>query len=78
MGPEGSENMSEIKFESADVERVWSSAMKTKDRFDREGFESVEVHESMDLLVEFCDLLMGRGARTVDTFLSNNDMEIPQ
>jgi hypothetical protein len=68
--------MSELNLTPEDVQKVKASALKTKDRFEREGFTSDDDHESMDLLIEFCDLLLGgRHAGTLQGFLTGQDME---
>lgn len=66
--------MKQIAVTAEDVEKVRSSAYKTKDRYRRQGFSN---SEDMDLLIEFCDVLLGAdSASSVDGFLNEQDVEV--
>ena len=66
--------MAEItKVTTEDVEKIRASAYKTKDRYEAEGYKD---NGDMDVLIEFCDVLLGLHGDTVDGFLSAQDMEV--
>ena len=65
--------MSDLALTKADVEKVKRAAYMVKDRGESEEIDDPATDEQMDLLVEFCNVLLGHG--TVDGFLRGQDME---
>ena len=57
------------------LRRVQDSIDLTRERFEREGFDGDD--ESMDMLEEFCKILLSASDENVDRFLTGQDMELP-
>jgi len=65
--------MDQLTLTRVDVEKIKASAYKTMDRYEAEGSGGCE---DMELIIEFCDLLLGHGSnQSVESFLSGQDME---
>lgn len=58
-----------LSLSTSDVERVREIADRKKEEW--EGDEAAE--QSANILIEFCDVLLGRD--TVDSFLRSQDMD---
>lgn len=70
--------MAQINRTTDEITTVIESIEKTRDRFDREGFD--HDNEAMEILEEFCRWLLDGSSRTnpqtVNSFLTGQDMEI--
>lgn len=69
--------MTQINRTIDDINTVIESIEKTRDRFDREGFDRDD--EGLELLEEFCKWLLDgdrTNPRDVNSFLTGQDLEI--
>ncbi len=62
-----------ITISREDIEKVKAAAYRSKDAAEGSGStDESEIVVSMEILIEFCDALLGR--YTVDSFLRSQDM----